>query len=42
MRVTLIFGPWEQDTQERREGGGKRLTSTALLDSDLNSDSATY
>ena len=35
LRVTPIFGHWEQDAQEREGGGGKSLHRTAVLESDL-------
>ena len=34
-KVTPIFGHWEQDAQEREEGGGRSLHRTAVLESGL-------
>ena len=35
LRVSPIFGHWEQDAQEREEGGGRSLHRTAVLKSGL-------
>lgn len=42
LRVTPMFGPQDQEAQDRGGGEGKRPNSRAVLESGLNSESALY